>query len=320
MTQYLIGVDLGGTNVRIGIVSPKGKILKKVQYSTDISKGGTALFEGLVSNLKDLIQSHIKGSTKLLGIGIGIAGAIDVKRGIIINSPNMSDLCGFGVRNFLKRKISCPVAIENDANVFTLGEGWVGAGKGLKQFCGITLGTGVGGGIVLDGKILHGAEGMAGEVGHMVIHPEGPLCGCGGKGCLEIYASATGVRRMALEAVEKGKGEGILRVSGRDPQKITSEKVFEAAQSGDQTAQQIFNQMGRFLGLGLVNLIHLFNPEKIVIGGKVSQAWDYFIKSTMETIEERLMKGPREKVKIVQAKCGDDAGILGAAFVVLKNA
>jgi glucokinase len=320
MTQVLIGVDLGGTNVRIGIVSPKGKILKKVQYSTDISKGGTALFEGLVSNLRDLIQSHIKGSTKLLGIGIGIAGAINMQKGIILESPNMPDLNSFKLRDFLKKKFSSPIAIENDANAFTLGEGWVGAAKGLKQFCGITLGTGVGGGIVVDGRILHGAEGMAGEVGHMVIHPEGPLCGCGGRGCLEVYASAAGIRRMALEAVEKGKGEGILRVSGRDPQKIRSEKIFEAAQSGDQTAQQIFNQMGRFLGLGLVNLIHLFNPEKIVIGGKVSQAWDYFIKSTMETIEERSMKGPREKVKIVQAKCGDDAGILGAAFVVLKNA
>jgi predicted NBD/HSP70 family sugar kinase len=125
---------------------------------------------------------------------------------------------------------------------------------------------------------------------------------------------------MALEAIEKGEGGEILKRAGGKVEEVTSEKVFEAAQSGDQTTQQIFNQMGRFLGLGLVNLIHLFNPEKIVIGGKVSQAWDYFIKSTMETIEERSMKGPREKVKIVQAKCGDDAGILGAAFVVLKNA
>ncbi len=319
MDRFLIGVDMGGTNVRMGIVTPEGKVLKKVQYRTDISKGGLALFERLVSNLKDLVQENFKESNQLIGIGIGVAGPIDMKKGLIMEPPNLPGLKGFPLRDFLREKISSPIAIENDANAFTLGEGWVGAAKGCKHYCGITLGTGVGGGIVVAGKILHGVEGMAGEVGHMVINPKGPLCGCGGRGCLEVYASGTGIRRMVLEAIEKGKGKGILKWSGGDPQQMTSENIFEAAQSGNVTAKRIFNEMGKYLGLGLINLIHLFNPEKIVIGGKVSRAWDYFIGSVMEIVQERSMKGPREKLQIVKAKCGDDAGMLGAAYSALKK-
>ena len=319
MGRVLVGVDLGGTNVRIGIVTPKGRVLKKEEYALDPSQRGVRIVEGLVSNLKDFIQKRIGKNNQLLGIGIGIAGAIDMKKGRIINSPNIPDLNGFGIREFIKKRISSPIAIENDANAFALGEGWVGAAKGSTHYCGITLGTGVGGGIVINGEIFHGSGGMASEVGHMVIDPEGPLCGCGGKGCLEVYASATGIRRMALEAIEKGKGGEILKRAGGKVEEITSEKVFEAAQSGDKAAQKIFNEMGRFLGLGLVNLIHLFDPEKIVIGGKASRAWDSFINTTMEVVTERAMEGSREKVKIVQAKCGDDAGILGAAYVSLRS-
>ena len=314
--RFLIGVDMGGTNIRMGIVTPEGRVLKKTQYSIDISKKGLELIEELVSNLKNLIKKELKESNKLIGIGMGVAGAVDMKRGIVKESPNIKDLKGFTLRDFLKKRISYPIAIENDANAFTLGEGWVGAAKGCKHFCGITLGTGVGGGIVVAGKILHGTEGMGGEVGHIVINPEGPLCGCGGRGCLEVYASGTGIRRMALEAI----GKGTLKWSGGDPQQVTSENIFEAAQSGDITAKKIFNEMGKYLGLGLVNLIHLFNPEKIVIGGKVSRAWDYFIGSVMETIQERSMKGLRERLQIIKADCGDDAGMLGAAYSALKRA
>ena len=317
MERLLIGVDIGGTNVRMGVVTPEGRVLEKVEYLTDTSRGGLALFQELISHLKDLIRKDFKPSHTLIGIGIGVAGIIDIKKGILRYSPNLPDLNGVELRDFLKEKISAPIVIENDANAFTLGEGWMGAARGSQHYCGITLGTGVGGGMVVEGKILHGTEGMAGEVGHMVINPEGLLCSCGGKGCLEVYASGTGIRRMALEAIEKGKGKGILQWSGGNPQKITSEKVFEAAQSGDLTAKEIFVRMGGYLGLGLVDLIHLFNPEKIVIGGKVSRAWDYFIGNTMETVQERSMKGPRERVQIVQALCGDDAGILGAAYSVL---
>jgi glucokinase len=319
MGRVLVGIDLGGTNVRIGIITPTGRILKKEEYALDPSQGGLKIVEELVSNLKNILRKRIGRSNQLLGIGIGIAGAIDMKRGRMVLSPNIPGLNGFGIREFIKKRISSPLAIENDANAFALGEGWVGAAKGSNDYCGITLGTGVGGGIVINGEILHGSRGMASEVGHMVIDPEGPLCGCGGKGCLEVYASATGIRRMALEAIEKGEGGEILKRAGGKVEEVTSEKVFEAARSGDKAAQKIFNEMGRFLGLGLVNVIHLFDPEKIVIGGKASRAWDFFIKATLGVVMERAIEGSREKVTIVRAKCGDDAGILGAAYVSLKS-
>ncbi|MGQ9647663.1 MAG: ROK family protein [Thermodesulfobacteriota bacterium] len=319
MGRVLIGVDLGGTNVRIGMVTLTGRVIRRKAYGLDTSQGGSELIEGLVLHLKKFIQKEVERPHELLGIGIGIAGVIEMRRGRVVHSPNIPDLNGFALRAFLKKRIPSPIVLENDANAFALGEGWVGAAKGAKHYCGITLGTGVGGGIVVNGEILHGASGMASEVGHMVIDPDGPPCGCGGRGCLEVYASATAIRRMALGAIERGEGRGILGKAGGKIGGVSSERVFEAARSGDRTAQEIFREMGRFLGLGLVNLIHLFNPEKIVIGGKVSRAWDAFIKSTTETVRERAMEGPRERVEIVHAKCGDDAGLLGAAFACLRS-
>lgn len=318
MKEYLVGLDVGGTNIRIGSVTPEGRILKKIQYPTDMSQGGLAMMERLVSRLQDFIQEEMGKVHSEIRIGIGIAGPVDLKRGVLIASPNLPDLHGFPLREFLQKKISFPIAIENDANAFTLGEGWMGAARGSLHYCGITLGTGVGGGIVVEGKILHGTAGLGGEVGHMVLNPDGPLCGCGGKGCLEVYASGNGIRRMALEAIEKGEGKEILKRGRGYIKKVTSEEVFEAAKGGDPTALQIFTEMGRYLGLGLVNLVNLFNPEKIVIGGKVSGAWDHFIGSAKAVVQQRAMRGQRERVEIVRAKCGDDAGILGAAFTALK--
>jgi glucokinase len=312
MDPFLIGVDMGGTNVRMGIITPDGKVFKKNHYPIDTSKRASELIEELISKLKSWIQKELKDPKQLIGIGVGIAGLINMKRGIVSESPNIKGLKDFKLRDFLEKGIPYPIAIENDANAFTLGEGWVGATKGCKYYCGITLGTGVGGGIVVEGRILHGTEGMAGEVGHMVIDPEGPLCGCGGRGCLEVYASGTAIRRMALEAVSKESG--LFKLSQGNLKDLNSENVFEAAKSGEATAKRIFHEMGIYLGLGLVNLIHLFNPERIVIGGKVSEAWDYFFPSAIRIVQERSMKGPRETMEVVRAKCGDDAGMLGAAY------
>lgn len=317
MGPWLIGVDVGGTNIRMGSVTPDGAILKKLEYSTDMSGGGRAMMEALISRVEDFAREVAEGDLARVRIGIGVAGPIDMRRGVLIAPPNLPDLHGFPLRAFLQERMHLPVAIENDANAFTLGEGWRGAARGCFHYCGITLGTGVGGGVVVSGQILHGADGMGGEVGHMVLSPEGPLCGCGGRGCLEVFASGNGIRRMAFEAIEKGEESEILKRNSGNINKITSEDVFEAAQQGDKLALMVLNEMGRYLGLGLVNLVNLFNPEKIVIGGKVSRAWDYFIRSVKDVVWTRAMKGQREKVQIVRAECGDDAGILGAAYGAL---
>ncbi len=319
MELLLIGVDLGGTNIRMGVVTPDGQIVKKIQYPTDMFRGGRALMEALTSRLEDFAREGAGGNLFRMRVGIGVAGPIDMKKGILIAPPNLPDLHLFPLKTFLQERISFPVAIENDANAFALGEGWKGATRGCLHYCSITLGTGVGGGVVIAGKILHGADGMGGEVGHMVLNPDGPLCGCGGKGCLEVYASGNGIRRMALEAIEKRGWQGSHPQSRGDFKNLSSEEVFEAAQKGDDTALGVLNEMGRYLGLGLVNLVNLFNPEKIVIGGKVSRAWDYFIRSARDVVWQRAMKGQRERVEIVRAECGDDAGMLGAAYAALHQ-
>ncbi len=306
MALRLIGIDLGGTNVRIGVITPQGEILKKIQYPTVRAKGATGMMEDLVSRIEDLVIPVIsEGTPPEVRIGLGVPGPIDLKRGVLIEPPNLPELHGFPLRDFLEGRIPFPLVLENDANAFTLGEGWVGAARGALHYCGITLGTGVGGGVVIEGKILRGRDGFGGEVGHMILDPEGPPCGCGGRGCLEVYASGTGVRRMALKVFQKG---------GED---LTSEEVFNAAQRGERWACDVFREMGGYLGLGLVNLTNLFNPERIVIGGKVAAAWDYFIPAAMEVLQKRAMRGQRESVEIVQAKCGDDAGMIGAAYAAL---
>lgn len=320
MEEFLIGVDFGATNIKIGIITPKGELLQKYQYPTESFREGTFLIEGLVLKLNVIIEENLKKFNKLIGIGIGVAGPIDIKKGVMIEPPNLPNLRYFNLRDFLEHRLPYPIVIENDGNAFALGEGWVGSAKDCKNYCGITLGTGVGGGIVIGGKILHGASGMAGEVGHMVIDPNGPLCGCGAKGCLEVYASAQAIRRMAIEAIEKGIGKGILRYTEKTkPGALEAEHVFDAATEGDPVAREIFIKMGMILGLGISNLINLFNPEKIVIGGKVSRAWEFFINSVKHVVNERAMKGPKEIVKIVRASHIDDAGILGAAYTLLNR-
>lgn len=314
MKPFLIGVDVGGTNIRMGVVTLEGHILKRIHYPTDMSRGPSGMIESLSTQLQVLIQEVVDEPHSEIKIGIGVPGPIDLRRGMLIAPPNLPDLDGFPLKELLQERVPFPLVLENDANAFTLGEGWKGAAKGALHYCGLTLGTGVGGGIVIEGKILRGQEGLGGEVGHMVLNPDGPFCGCGGRGCLEVYASGSGLKRLAQEAIGKREGKGLLRWRKKDLQKITAEDLFKAAQKGDALALSVFHEMGRYLGLGLVNLVNLFNPEKIVIGGKVSGAWDYFIRNAKEVVYQRAMKGQREGVQIVRAKCGDDAGILGAAY------
>ncbi len=314
MELLLIGIDVGGTNIRMGAVSPEGRILKKIQYPTDLSQSPTEMMKEVASRLNCLIEENAGGIRPAIRIGIGIPGPLDLKRGILIAPPNLRALHQFPIREFFGKNIPFPFILENDANAYTLGEGWVGAAKGALHYCVITLGTGVGGGVVIEGKILRGKDGFGGEVGHMVINPEGPLCGCGGRGCLEVYASGQGIQRMALEAMEKEGKKSLRFLDIKDREELTSEDVYRAAERGDELARGVFRRMGRYLGLGLVNLTNLFNPEKIVIGGKVSGAWDYFIQDAEEVLRKQAMKGQRERVQIVRAECGDDAGMIGAAY------
>jgi glucokinase len=212
-----------------------------------------------------------------------------------------------------------PIFIENDANAFSLGEGWLGAARGMREFCCLTLGTGVGGGIVLNGDIWHGAEGKAGEVGHMTIAVDGPPCQCGNRGCLEAFTSGRAIRRMAIEAIKGNEKTDLIERCGGEIEAITSKTIYESARNGDRFSREVFHRMGIYLGAGLANLVNLLDVELIVIGGRVSEAWDFFIEPARGELEKRTLGSMGKGVRVERAKCGDDAGILGAAYLVIRG-
>ncbi len=307
MKNYVIGVDLGGTNIRAAAITKEGEILHRVKIATEVSKGK----ESVIANILKIIET-IREKTKgfkLSAIGMGIPGIIFFDKGIVARSPNFPDWIDFNLRERLSKDLDVPFYIDNDANLAAVGEGWVGAGKEFNSFCMLTLGTGVGGGIVLNKEIWRGEYGMAGELGHITIYPEGHPCPCGNRGCLEQYASATGIVRMALEKSQ---------ISNLKSQ-ITADSLYQLAKNGDRYSLEIFQKMGRILGIGIADLVNILNIELFVLGGGVADSWDYFIDSAIDEIKKRTYRITGERVKVVKAELGDDAGIFGAAYMAMRE-
>ncbi|MFV1951182.1 MAG: ROK family protein [Nitrospinota bacterium] len=319
MMNYVIGIDLGGTNIRAAAVTPGGEIFHRIKISSEVEKGK----ERVVRNLLDMIEEidrRAKGEgRRLISVGLGIPGTIFYDRGVIAQSPNFPDWIDFDLKSRLAKDISLPFFIDNDANAAAIGEGWLGAGKDEKSFCCLTLGTGIGGGLVFNGDIWHGEDGMGGEIGHLIVDPDGPACGCGGRGCLETYASATGIIRMAKESYYSSDAVGLRERSNNNIDTVSSEMIYNLAKEGDYYTRDILRAMSRHLGIGLADLVNLLNIGLIIIGGGVAAAWDLFIADTIKEMRERSYKVPGERVRIVRASCGDDAGILGAACIALKH-
>lgn len=314
MEKRVIGIDVGGTNLRGALVDPDGKIINRMKIASDADKGIDAVIDNLVRLIKG-----IGGGEEASAVGFGIPGIIDFKTGIITQAPNISNVNDYPIRDSLSRRLGgMNVIIENDANCAAVGEWWMGAGKDVVSLVMITLGTGVGGGIVLDGKLWRGADGFGGEVGHMTIYPGGPRCNCGNYGCLEVYSSATGIRRMVREALADPDTKTSLRelVKDEDPGRIP-EVVMKAAQEGDRAALGIWEQFGTALGIGMASLVNILNVEMIVIGGGVSQAWDMFIDRALEELKRRALRAPAERVRVMKSVLGDDEGIIGASYLAL---
>ena len=317
MKRVVLAVDLGGTNTRIAAINEQGIIKKRVQTSTLAHEGEASVLRSLLSALDGVYRTFPKNQIK--GVGVGVAGAIDIKNGIITQSPNLVGFDSYPLRDklqatsFLKH---LPIIVDNDANVAAMGERWKGAGAGVNDLICLTLGTGIGGGIIIQGTLIHGADGMAGEIGHITVEPNGPQCNCGNYGCLEALASATAIKREAIEALRKNPESELHKRCQHDPGTITAEMVYQSATAGDKVARKIFQDMGRYLGIGIANLINIFNPEMVVIGGGVSKSWDMFFPFTKEEVQKRALKIPAARAKIVPAVCGDDAGVLGAAYLV----
>ena len=313
VSEYAIGIDLGGTNLRVAAFRPDGDKLDRFSAPTNIRAGREALMETIARGVEQVRQA--RPAEKLLGIGIGVPGFIHLDTGVVLKAPNLPGLENFSMRDDLVRRVGCCVVLENDANAAALGEKWMGAGRQVNDLVLLTLGTGVGGGIISDGKILHGYLGMAGELGHITIEPhDGALCGCGNTGCLETLASATAVARLAREAAAAGRSPALAAVASE----MTSARVYEAAEAGDAEARAIFERMGRALGLGLSVLINTFNFPLYLLGGGVLAAWDLFAPAMFDECRRRSLTYRESDTRIEKAQLGDEAGLYGAACLVLN--
>ena len=317
MSNKVIGIDIGGTNLRGAVVDEEGNIHNRMKILSEADRG----IDVLLDNLAGLIQDISQGE-KINDIGIGIPGIIDSKKGVITQAPNISNVDNYPLRAALNKKLGeeMNVVIENDANCAALGEWWMGAAKEVDSMLMITMGTGVGGGIVLDGKLWSGANGMAGEIGHITVYPDGARCNCGNYGCLESYASATAIRRMVHEGLEDQSLDTVLRGKIKNAHIEDVPKiVMEAATNGDNFSHDIWRRVGVALGIGIADLVNLLNVEMIVIGGGVSNAWDLFIDETLDEAKRRAFREPMKTAKIVRTGLNDDAGLLGASYSALIN-
>jgi glucokinase len=335
MTPFAIAVDLGGTNLRIAAVDTSGKVLEKIILGTEVTRGRDRVIHEMCSAIQELAAKFRSSTGHLCGIGIGVPGIIEMQTGMLRESPNLPGWQNYPVRQEIEQRLGTHVVLENDANAAALGEKWLGAAANVDDMCMITLGTGVGGGVVLEGRIWHGMTGMAGELGHITADPNGPPCGCGNRGCLEQYASATAVKRMAIEAVATGQAPELSRAMNEEPE-FSSKIVYQMAVQEDYPARQIFQRVGKALGAVIADLVNVFNLPMYVIGGGVSHAWDAFAPSLLEEVRKnsfvyRATAPPptgqgventrvhddalpaRRSTIITRALLGSDAGLMGAA-------
>lgn len=315
MAKNRIGIDVGGTNVKIALVDTKGKIV----YSNSVPTRAEMGYEYTVNNIKQAIYDLLK-ETKLTtkdieGIGFGFPGQVDYKAGIVRNAPNIPGWVEVPIAKLIEDEFKIPTRVDNDVRCAALGELNYGAGKGCENLICITVGTGIGSGLILNGKLVRGASNAAGEIGHIKLQMNGgPICGCGDTGCLEAFASGPSIVAMAEDYIKGGKSTKFREMANGSP--ITPYIVCEAAKAGDPVAQRIFTIMGEYIGIGLASVVNLLNPEKIIVGGGVADAGDILLKPMTEALKKRAMKIAGSAVEIVPAQLGNTAGVIGSSLLI----
>lgn len=310
-SKLILGADVGGTNIKTVLVNGRGKVLATLKRPTLARRGRDALIERLVLTLRDTVKKSGAAMKDAAGVGIGFAGPLDPVTGIVFNPPNIPGWFNVPLRDILIQKLKKPVALDNDANLVALGEYWKGAGRGAKALVCLTLGTGVGGGIVLNGRVWHGASGIAGEIGHMTVVRNGRRCLCGNRGCLEVYASSKGLMFRMQELLEGGRA--------RRPGKLTPENIERWALSGDKTARRAIRDTGVILGVAIANIANMLNPDVVVVGGGISKIGELLFEPIRTEVKKRAFPQAVEGLKIVKAELEDDAGALGAARYLMLS-
>jgi len=304
VTPYAIGVDLGGTNLRAAAIDQTGTMLDKISGSTNFTEGREAVLSDLVGAIEKLRERY--GVAGLTGIGVGVPGFIRMKEGYITGSNNLPYLENFPVRDEISRRLGTRVILENDANAAALGEKWIGAGRDVDDLVLLTLGTGIGGGIISCGRVLRGVVGMAGELGHTTVVPNGNPCGCGNRGCLEKHASATAVTAMAR----------LMQLGEEVPSKEVFDLAREKSVRGDK-ARVIWQVVGEALGIALATLVNTFNFPLYLLSGGMLPAWEFFAPHMMQTLEQRsyTYRVTKRETRVAQATLGNEAGLFGAAYL-----
>ena len=315
--EFAIGIDLGGTFIKGGVINLQGEVVYSTSIDTQAEKGP----DGVLGRIAELCQMAVKGAKvsweQVLCVGVGTPGPLNRRLGMVYTAPNLPGWTDVPVVKVLEAKLNCPVFLENDANAAAYAENWVGAGKGADSMILLTLGTGIGGGVVLGGEVWHGRDDAAGELGHMSINFDGPKCNCGSFGCIEAYASAPATVRRAMQGIEQGK-KTTLKATLDKSGEITAKDIYDAAVAGDEFARSTIEDTGRLLGIAIANFVNIFNPQMVVLFGGLAGAGDMLFGPVKEEVAKRGILPSANTVKILPALLGGNAGIIGAAGCALK--
>jgi glucokinase len=318
--KLIIGVDIGGTKSAVVLATEKGEIRQRRSEPTQPDlRGPLEVLERLAAMARELLTAENVPSGAVQGVGVSCGGPLDTKTGVVYAPPNLPGWEGVPVKQFFEKALALPVRIENDANATALAEWRFGAGKGTRNFVFLTMGTGIGGGVIIDGRLAHGANDLAGEIGHQTILMNGPLCGCGKRGCLEALASGPAIARLARESALYGRHRRVLTLAGGRPADITAHHIVEAAKEGDPFAIQILEEAGTYMGVGIANVMQMLNPECIALGTIAVHAGDLIMKPIEAAVEEFAWKRIRDACRIVPAALGDRGQDLAAVALWITD-
>lgn len=315
----VLAIDLGGTKIIAAIISHKGQVMAKERCLTLADEGLEAVINRILSAIDRLLSQRNVDLSQLDGISVGAAGAIDFDKGLVTSSPHLPGWHDVPLRDIVKEKYRINTFLISEASAAALGEHHFGAGQGVDNLILLTVGTGIGGGIIINGRLYSGVSGSAGEIGHITIDVNGPRCDCGNTGCLEALVSGTAVAKEAIRRIRQGEGSSLTEIVGGKIENITAEKVSLAAQDGDSLACEVILKAATYLGVGIANLVNIFNPEMIIIGGGMAKMGDPLLNPARQVVRERAFQLPAQAVQIVPAQFGDDAGVLGAAVFAFQQ-
>lgn len=319
MSKFIVGVDLGGTNMRAAVVTQDKRVVSRDSGPTHAERGPEGVMQAIEAGVVDAVKKAGLDRKELLAIGIGAPGPMNWQTGVVYDPPNLPGWKNVPLADEMQKRLGVPCYVENDANVACYGEFWLGAGQGAENMCLLTLGTGLGGGIVTHGKLLRGIDGTAAEIGHMKVERDGRLCGCGANGCIEQYASVTGMRKTAWMGIEAGEDTTLRAMCENDFDKLTGKMISDADDQGDAFATWVMAETAIWLGIGISSLINLLNPERIVLYGGMVAAGDKLFVPVRETARRLSFEVPARRAEIVPAALGEDSGVIGAAGCALER-